>query len=74
MREYTFIGTKIKEELKRQNKTQAWLSDETGIQRGYLSELINGHPKKRWNEDSIQKVSSALIRSISNTFSAQSSL
>lgn len=64
MREFTAIGERVKAELKRQNKTQSWLSDETGIQRGYLSELINGHPKKRWNEDNIEKVSRALGVSI----------
>ena len=60
MREYSTIGKKIKEELKKQKKTQAWLSEETGIQRGYLSELINGHPKKRWNEDNLELVANAL--------------
>lgn len=60
MREYSTIGKKIKDELKKQKKTQAWLSEVTGIQRGYLSELINGHPKKRWNEDNLELVAGAL--------------
>lgn len=54
------IGDKIRAILAEQGKTQAWLSDHTGIQRGYLSELMNGHPKKRWNADTLNKVAVAL--------------
>ena len=45
------IGRRIKETLEEQGKTQAWLAHEMGIQPGYLSELINVHPQKRWNID-----------------------
>lgn len=54
------VGQRIKAALKKSGKTQAWLAEEVGIQTSYLSELINGHPRKRWNLDLLNAVSIAL--------------
>lgn len=54
------IGNKIKNLLADMGKTQDWLADETGVTKGYLSELINGHPKKRWHWDQLEAVAKAL--------------
>lgn len=59
------LGDKIRAELQHQGKSQAWLSEETGIPPGYLSELMNGHPKKRWNQDHIDKINGALNKNYS---------
>lgn len=54
------IGDRIRALLKDNGKKQAWLAEKSGIQAGYLSELMNGHPKKRWNEDTLNSVAKAL--------------
>ncbi|MDB5490333.1 MAG: hypothetical protein JWO78_182 [Micavibrio sp.] len=54
------IGRRIKEALKLQKKTQAWLAAEVGMKEGYLSELMTGKEGKRWNIDHIATIAGAL--------------
>lgn len=54
------IAFNIRRLLDVQDKKQSWLANEMGIQAGYLSELLNGHPKKRWNEDLLEKARNVL--------------
>jgi transcriptional regulator with XRE-family HTH domain len=51
-----FIAKRIRFYLKKKGKTQAWLAGKIGKEPGYLSELLNGHPDKRWNSDLIDSV------------------
>ena len=58
------IGDRIRAVLDEIGENQAWLAERAGIQPGYLSELMNGHPKKRWNEDTLNSVANALSVSL----------
>lgn len=36
------VGFKIKEALESQNKSQYWLSKESGVSASYINDLVNG--------------------------------
>lgn len=63
-----FISSRIRFLLKQAKKTQVWLAGEMGIETGYLSELLNNHPGKRWNTDLIENARKALDVSLSRFF------
>jgi transcriptional regulator with XRE-family HTH domain len=52
------VSERIKKELKKQKKTQTWLSEQMGISFQYLHGLLKG--KRRWNESTIIKAEKAL--------------
>lgn len=54
------IGKNITALRKEAGMTQASLAEQAGIKVGYLSELINGHPEKRWNVDHINELAKVL--------------
>lgn len=54
------IGQRISARLKELEKTQDWLAGEMDIKPGYLSELMNGKPRKRWNLDLLESARKAL--------------
>jgi transcriptional regulator with XRE-family HTH domain len=62
------ISKCVKSLLKKQGKTQAWLAEEMGAKAGYLSELLNDHPDKRWNADLINSAAKALKVHVSSLF------
>lgn len=62
------ISKCIKSLLKKQGKKQIWLAAEMGIEAGYLSELLNNHPDKRWNIDHIGRAANALHVHVSALF------
>lgn len=54
------ITERIRVILKEKGMTQVDLSEKSGIKQGYLNELMNLHPRKRWNADHMGKVATAL--------------
>ena len=54
------LTTRIREVLRRKDMTVVALSEESGIAQGYLNELMNLHPRKRWNIHHIISVAEAL--------------
>lgn len=67
----TLVGDGVKRALKSSSKSQAWLAEKMDIKPGYLSELINGKPEKRWNADLIQKACDALMIPLSHLIGSQ---
>jgi transcriptional regulator with XRE-family HTH domain len=54
------LTSRIREVLKRKDMTVVALSERSGIAQGYLNELMNLHPRKRWNITHITGVAEAL--------------
>lgn len=57
---YETMSRRIKEILKDTGITQKKLAELTGMQEGYLSELLKCHEEKRWNADHITIIANAL--------------
>lgn len=47
------LNRRVRQLLKEKKMTQATLAEKLDIETGYLSEILNGHPLKRWNIDHI---------------------
>lgn len=54
------LNERIKFILKSKKMTQAALADKMDTTSGYLAELLNLNPKKRWNADLIDRAVNAL--------------
>lgn len=56
----SIFNKRLRDVLQKDGKTQAWLAEQINVKPGYLSELLNGHPEKRWNMDLINSVCQVL--------------
>lgn len=54
------ITERIRAILQTKGINQTELADRAGIAQGYLNELMNLNPRKRWNADHLEKVVKAL--------------
>lgn len=54
------LTNRVRAILKDKGINMTQLAERAGITQGYLNELMNLNPRKRWNADHIDKISSAL--------------
>lgn len=54
------LNRRIRQLIQSKGITQAKLAEEIELEPGYISELLNGHPDKRWNINHIASICKAL--------------